>query len=118
MDQDIQDIQDIPSKPNKFIEVPDHHPWVWYMNDDSPWIELLSFVNDNRQVSETFGHVRTWIEENSNEKVFIQFNKKLNKKRTEEAGGIEKMDYSIILLFDDPADYMAFKIMFPEHCRK
>ena len=64
---------------DKFIEVPDHHPWVWYMKDDSPWTELISYVDENHRVTDTFGHVRTWIEENSNGKVFIQFSKTINK---------------------------------------
>jgi len=105
----------LPLNPDsRFIEIPEHHHWVWYMKKNSPWFELKS--GQNGQIVIAYGHVRSWIEENANGKVFIQFGKCINKERTESEGS-DVYDDKIILLFDDPADYMAFKIVFPELCR-
>lgn len=103
---------------DKFIEIPEHHPWTWYMKNDSPWIELISFVRDDYTVSAIYGHVRSWIEENSNGKIYIQFSKRINQKRTNAIDdGKVRYDSIIVILFDEPTDYTAFKIMFPELCR-
>ena len=99
---------------SKFIEIPDNHHWFWYMKDDSPWLELRN--EKGKSSITTYGDVRTWIEENTNGKVFIQFGDSINKERTESEGS-DIYDDKIILLFDDPADYMAFKIVFPKLCR-
>lgn len=100
---------------SKFVEIPKHHHWVWYMKKDSPWFELKSGQNNGGAVI-AYGRVRSWIEENANGKVFIQFGDSINKERTESEGS-DIYDDKIILLFDDPADYMAFKIVFPKLCR-
>ena len=99
---------------SKFIEIPDNHHWFWYKKDDSPWLELRN--NKGADSITAYGDVRTWIEENTNGKVFIQFGDSINKERTESEGS-DIYDDKIILLFDDPADYMAFKIVFPKLCR-
>lgn len=105
----------LPLKPDsKFVEIPKHHHWVWYMKKDSPWFELKSGQNGHGVIA--YGHVRSWIEENANGKVFIQFGDSINEERTESEGA-NVYDDKIILLFDDPADYMAFKIVFPKLCR-
>ena len=107
----------LPLKPDsKFVEIPKHHHWVWYMKKDSPWFELKSGQNAAGGAVIAYGHVRSWIEENANGKVFIQFGDSINKERTESEGS-DIYDDKIILLFDDPADYMAFKIVFPKLCR-
>lgn len=99
---------------SKFIEIPEHHHWVWYMKKDSPWFELKS-GQENKDVI-AYGHVRSWIEENANGKVFIQFGTNLNKKETK-LQDKNIYDDKIVVLFDDPTDYTAFKIVFPELCR-
>ena len=95
---------------DKFIEIPENHHWFWYMKEDSPMLELRSPKSDNFCIS--YGHVRSWIEKNANGTVFIQFGNCFNKRQASEI-----TDRRILILFDDPADYMAFKIMFPELCR-
>ncbi len=104
---------------DKFVEIPKHHHWFWYMKSDSPWLELK---NPKDGSCAPYGHVRSWIEENTNGKVFIQFGNSINEEKT--AANVAKRDNNItvydnrvLILFDEPTDYMAFKIMFPELCK-
>ena len=99
----------------EFIEIPHHHHWFWYMKKDSPWFELTNPIEDK---CDPYGHVRSWIEENTNGRVFIQFGMAVNEEKTlAHPDKIEVKDKRIVILFDEPTDYMAFKIMFPELCR-
>lgn len=104
----------LPLKPDsKFVEIPDNHHWFWYMKDDSPWLELRN--NKEADSVTAYGDVRSWIEENTNGKVFIQFGTCRSKKRSKTDDA--RYDNRVIILFDDPKDYIAFKIVFPEYCR-
>ena len=99
---------------SKFIEVPEHHHWFWYMKDDSPWLELRN--EKGKGSVKPYGEVRSWIEENTNGKVFIQFGDCRNEKRSKK-DDTPRYDNRVVILFDDPDDYIAFKLVFPEYCR-
>lgn len=99
---------------SKFIEIPDYHHWFWYMKDDSPWLELRNEKEKDTVIP--YGAVRSWIEKNANGKVFIQFGNCRNEKKSK-IEGENIYDNRVIILFDDPTDYTAFKIIFPELCR-
>ena len=103
-----------PDSKFEFVEIPEHHHWFWYMKNDSPWLEFRSSKETN--TCDPAGGVRSWIEENANGKVFIQFGNCLNKEKTKVEES-DVYDNRVIILFDEPTDYTAFKIMFPEHCR-
>lgn len=98
----------------EFIEIPKSHHWFWYMKNDSPWLEFRNAKGSG--FCEPYGEVRSWIEENVNGKVFIRFTECLNKEKTKLEDS-DIYDDVVVVIFDDPTDYTAFKIVFPELCR-
>ena len=105
----------LPLKPDsKFVEMPDNHHWFWYMKKDSPWLEFRNSQGTNKVTA--YGEIRSWIEENANGKVFIRFGECHNEKKSK-IDDDDRYDDRVVIIFDDPKDYIAFKIVFPNHCR-
>lgn len=75
----------------------------WYKIPDIPYVEITYNTTDYYNNKKGLGNVSQWIDNNLKNKIYIHFYDRVH-------------EVIVSILFTTKEDYIAFKLMFPEHC--